>query len=141
MTDVPVKDVAKALSVHPRTVWRAYKSDRDSYWDDDERHNPTVKLEVIAEKFSMTPAKLKEVMAGGDTLYSQKEIAEKLEVEARTFRRRKYPVCAKHNRIVRYSWYDTFNYHVRKHARDDDPLFRKLNPAPEPAEEDASDLW
>lgn len=120
MASYPVRDVAKAMNVHPRTILRAYMDQKNPSIGEDEKDNPSIDLTKLAPLFGTTPKVIEEALKGRDYLYSQIDTAAKLDVNIRTFKNRKYPVAVRRGRIVRYSWHDTVGYHHKHHGKDDD---------------------
>lgn len=118
MASYPVRTVAKAMSVHPRTLWRAYTNERNPKWSESDDYDPPVDLSVIAERFSTTPEIIQFALDGKDTLHSQIDTAERLGVKIRTFKNRNYPVALRRGRIVRYSWHDVIDYQFKHHPKD-----------------------
>ena len=117
--NIELDEVAKILSVHARTVLRYINDDVNVYWAPG--HNPTVSLDDVAEGFGemsaiFTPI-IDRVRRGKDAIMKPADIAGYLEVPLRTFRHRKYPPLIHCGSIVRYSRFDTVNYHIENFTK------------------------
>lgn len=104
---IALSDVAAILSVHPRTVVRAYqKAGLPAGYDS------VLTVEDVGKVFDFDPIYLQRVVSHQDTLLKAEDAAGELSLALRTFRYRDYPVLIRKERVVRYSRNDIVKFHL-----------------------------
>jgi len=104
---IALSDVALILSVHPRTVVRAFKEHGMEVG-----YDSVVQVDDVGKVFDFDPEYLRRVVSHQDTLLKPADAAAELSLALRTFRYRDYPVLISKNRVVRYSRNDIVKSHL-----------------------------
>ena len=103
---IALSDVAAILSVHPRTVVRAYnKAGIDAGYDS------VLEVDEVGKVFNFDPVYIQRVVSRQDSLLKPEDAAAELSLALRTFRYRDYPVLVRKDRVVRYSRNDIIKFH------------------------------
>jgi len=108
-------DLARALSVHPRTVLRHVKNNVGAYWA--KGYNPDVSVDDLVVNMGANIPALLRALDGTDELLNPKQAAEYLQVPLRTFSFRKYEAAVRIGKTVRYSSIDIANEHIDKYLK------------------------
>ena len=96
-----LNDLAKALTIHPRTVLRALTGDRNVYWASG--HNPVLSATRVANALGLNPNTMRRAVNGNEELLRIKEAAALLDLSVPSFRRRLFKPAIQHGSVVRYA--------------------------------------